>query len=227
MSAPMASSRQSERTSLPEAQQPPIPSPFITSSTRIAPPPLAGPSTRTRRSSSTLTRILKMDRRSSSGSIPPRNALPFPDLPSARSSGSQERIIPRLDATDEESENRKRTGPEIRNDSAEEEVSTFEPDHDLSRKPLPYKPLSHPLPAPSHTLFPNFTPENYAINQADHSVDPISDSLCGERKSVDTRQKHKVMRERKWLEGVIKGGGEEGPSEWVNGEAKVWVGPVL
>lgn len=124
---------------------------------------------------------------------------------------------------------------------------------------LPYAPLSHPLPAPSHALYPNYTEKDYMFKSVEKRfpLDPVfSDSDNGGKDDhnvasarelnarrnaiksmVDTRQLHAVLKERRWLQGVLKDGGNVIPSEWVvgdqgemgvaGGQAMTWVGPAL
>ena len=124
---------------------------------------------------------------------------------------------------------------------------------------LPYSIMTHPCPAPSHALYPNYTPRGKVAGQSDENfpLDPIfpgsgdgeskketngTNGRAGSRHGlpgragrhgVDTRQYHPILKERKWLQGVVKDGGRVVPSEWVQnqgqdgGEALTWVGPVL
>jgi hypothetical protein len=145
--------------------------------------------------------------------------------------------------------------------------------HPSASTTLPYSIMSHPVPAPSHALYPNYTPEGYVQRSTDETwtLDPIgvdqneedgdanSDAQeKGERTTEgqasktpsnpygrDTRMDHPILREKRWLYGVVKDGGKVVPSEWVvrhptkdtlggtdtnpgsGGEALTWVGPVL
>jgi hypothetical protein len=128
---------------------------------------------------------------------------------------------------------------------------------------LPYSIMTHPCPAPSHALYPNYTPRGQAADLSDETfpLDPILPTTGKTREEgiyedgkqrvgsrhghdrghgADTRQYHPILRERKWLQGVVKDGGKVVPSEWVRsqdqgqageggrgGEALTWVGPVL
>jgi len=111
---------------------------------------------------------------------------------------------------------------------------------------LPYSIMSHPCPAPSHALYPNYTPRDQVAEESNETypLDPIfasheqggGDAEIHRTTSghgVDTRQFHPILRERRWLQGVVKDGGRVVPSEWVQdrasgeGEALTWVGPVL
>ena len=142
----------------------------------------------------------------------------------------------------------------------------------LSTDTLPYPIISHPVPAPSHALYPNYTPAGYVQRSTDEvwSLDPIRlDQAEGDAEGNndaheqpersngdhalpkhpnphgrDSRVDHPILREKKWLYGVVKDGGKVVPSEWIVrhptsdtpggsatdhgvGEALTWVGPVL
>lgn len=145
--------------------------------------------------------------------------------------------------------------------------------HHSASTTLPYSIMSHPVPAPSHALYPNYTPEGYVQRSTDEvwTLDPIRMGQDDEDGDVDrerqeenewttegelpktpssphgrdTRMDHPILREKRWLYGVVKDGGKVVPSEWVvrhptrgslggtdakpgsGGEALTWVGPVL
>lgn len=106
---------------------------------------------------------------------------------------------------------------------------------------LPYSIMTHPCPAPSHALYPNYTPAGQVAEliEKTYPLDPIftktdrtteyrTRDRAAEFHGTDTRQGHPILEERKWLQGVVKDGGSVVPSEWAGEwQAKTWVGPVL